>query len=817
MKKNRKLGDKSMGRSEELFHKAVFLENRHRFAEAAFYYEELAKEEHITLDMLYALMQYFHRIGNFQKVLQVAKEALEKGGELEKFVPPFIEAWEQVDGKTEELWHIYDQFGVRRQPRICLPILQHLWKQGEHVYLEATQLYEVTEQLFAESVEYQDIYMDVVLFLVVLEMEAGNFPQARFHLRKLLFLQLDVSEKANELFVCSVKLDLLEEWWENEALRNLALHLCEENWRFFLTVQKMYQRKITKEELRQFCQQTFVHPFLAEKQFLYIIYGKLIVGEAISLQEAEKVKQFRGHWLAMKLAVMMNGLDSYDLLRHHFTHYADLEEAVRIFHRLEKARAVRRKPLLDQVRVTVLGGGEKIGGSSILVSVEDHHILLDAGFHLGEGNVLPDYTPLDRLNVKWEDIDALIITHAHMDHSAAVPYLYRKCPNIPIYATEETKRLMGVMLADLLKQHSKEEIGFSEADLQAALEHMECACHTFTIPSKDDEWKVTFYRAGHILGAVAVCLEIKGVSIFYTGDFSITDQKTVKGMVLPPDLHVDILITENTYGSLPTNACMSRKEQEKLLVKQIVKVMDRGGNILIPAFALGRAQEIMLILHEYFRHHRFLPFFVYVDGLVAEVSQVYDFYLSHNSGYSSLFDKGIREARSFYRNGKFDEFAQRMLNQGKNCIIASSGMLKDGSASSRYAEKIVADAKNAIAFSGYLDEESPGHSLLHGQMDTVRLNERLYPVKAEICSIRLSAHASREEIIKTAISLNPSAIFLVHGEHEQQYRVPRSNGVVYPTVFSLLKNNLAVPVVAAKNGTIYTFSKGEVVEWRHNG
>ncbi|MDR9797651.1 hypothetical protein Q4O60_14485 [Aeribacillus pallidus] len=98
-----------------------------------------------------------------------------------------------------------------------------------------------------------------------------------------------------------------------------------------MTTQKMYQRKITKEELRQFCQQTFVHPFLAEKQFLYIIYGKLIVSEAISLQGAEKVKKFHSHRLAMKLSDMINGIGSYDLLRYNFTHYADLEEACSYF------------------------------------------------------------------------------------------------------------------------------------------------------------------------------------------------------------------------------------------------------------------------------------------------------------------------------------------------------------------------------------------------------------------------------------------------------------------------------------------------------
>lgn len=806
-----------MSKNEEIFRKAIFLENRHQFEEAAFYYEQLAKEKSLTLEMLYALVQYFRKTGNHGQVLRKAKEALEKGGDLEKFIPPFIEAWELTNGETEELWSVYDQPGVRQRPRLCLPILQHLWKRGEHVYLEATHLYEVAEQLFMESLEYKDIYIDIVLFLTKLEIQAKNFPQARFHLRKLLFLRLDQSKRADELFVFSVKLDLLEEWWENDSLRNLALCLSEENWDFFLTVQKMYQRKITKDELVRFYQKTFTHPFLSEKQFLYVIYGKIILGETIFQQEIANVEKFHEHWLAVKLAVMINGIESYDLLRKTFIYHADLEEAVRIFHQLEKRRAPKRRPLLDRVKVTVLGGGDKIGGSSILVSVEDHHILLDAGFHVGEEHVLPNYQPMDKLNISLNEIDALIVTHAHMDHSAAVPYVYRKCPKVPIYATEQTKKLMGVILADLLKQCREEETGFSEADLHASLEHIQCVHGTFTIPSKDSEWKVTFYHAGHILGAVAVHLEIKGVSILYTGDFSIVDQKTIKGMALPPDLHVDILIIENTYGSMPTNSCMSREEQETLLIKQIEKVVDRGGNILIPAFALGRAQEIMLILQDHFRYRRFLPFFVYVDGLVVEVSKIYDFYLSQGDHPSVLFDKGIREAKSFYRNGKFDEFVERMLKVGKNCIIASSGMLADGSASSRYAEKILVDSKNAIAFSGYLDEESPGHSLLQKRMETVELNHRRYPVKAEIYSIRLSAHASREEIMKTAISLNPSVIFLVHGEHEQQYVAPRSDGVVYPTVFSLLKNNLSIPVVATKNGTIYSFSKGELVEWKHNG
>ncbi|OKO93063.1 Metallo-beta-lactamase family protein, RNA-specific [Geobacillus proteiniphilus] len=806
-----------MGRNEELFHKAVFLENRHRFQEAAFYYEELAKQKDITLDMLHALVQYFYKIGNYEKVLSLAKEALEKGGDLEKFVPIFVEVWRKAGSKIEELWGVYEQYGVSKQPKVCLPILQQLWAQGENVYLEAVELCEVTERLFAESIAYQGIYMDVILFLIVLEIEKENFPQARFHLRKLLFLQSDLSNKADELFVCSVKLDLLEEWWKNENLKNLSLCLCEENWDFFLIVQKMHQRKITKEEWQQFCQRTFVDPFLAEKQFLYMVYGKLAIGEEISSQEIEKVKQFHTHWLAAKIVVMVDGLKGYDFLHHHFIHYADVGESVRIFHRLEKTRGIGKKHDLDQVTITVLGGGEKIGGSSILISVKGHHILLDAGIYLEGENVIPNYALLDQLNISGHDIDALIITHAHIDHSAAAPYLHRKYPNMPIYATEETKQLMEVILADLFKQYRAEEIGFDEADLYKTLEHIKCVRHSFFIPSKDDEWKVTFYYAGHILGAVAVLLEIKGVSIFYTGDFSITDQKTVKGMVLPSNLHVDVLITENTYGSLPMNACMSRKEQEEQLIKQIKKVMDRGGNILIPAFALGRAQEIILILHEYFQSNRFFPFFVYIDGLVVEVSHIYDSYLSLEGKHVSLLTKGIWEARSFYRQGSLEEFIERVMSQGKNCIIASSGMLADGSASSRYAERIVSDKKSAIAFSGYVDEESAGHSLLNHQVNMVKLNGRLYAVEAEILSIRLSAHASREEVIKNAVSLNPSAVFLVHGDHERKYSVPRSQGEVYPTVFSLLKNNMTVPVIAAKNHTVYTFLRGEVFEWRYNG
>ncbi|MEM5672976.1 MBL fold metallo-hydrolase [Bacillus cereus] len=273
----------------------------------------------------------------------------------------------------------------------------------------------------------------------------------------------------------------------------------------------------------------------------------------------------------------------------------------------------------------------------------------------------PDYTPLSDKGLSFDDIDGLLITHAHLDHTGAVPYVHKQGPDMPMYATEATVGLMKILLTDTVRI-SKDKITdmYSEEDVQDTLLSIKYVDFhkTFTIPSKESEWNITYYPSGHILGAGAIHIEFNGVSILFTGDYSIDEQKTVKGLVLPEDLEVDVLITESTYGFLPTNASVDRTRQEKLFVESIKRTMDKGGSMLIPAFALGRAQEIILILKDAFKEQKYLPFNLYLDGRVTDVCRIYqryseqgryinpDFYQKENE--ESLFLEAVFKQRKMY-------------------------------------------------------------------------------------------------------------------------------------------------------------------------
>nr|WP_279665438.1 MBL fold metallo-hydrolase [Ectobacillus ponti] len=578
-------------------------------------------------------------------------------------------------------------------------------------------------------------------------------------------------------------------------------------------------RSLTVETLEALDRLQVEEP-LQDQRILLFLLGKKLEQKDFSPAELAWLRQQPYSWSAVRLYVLDQGLDGLPHLKQSFCHHADLPEAVSYLQQLTQAAAAKEKKDLSPVRITVVGGGEKIGGTSILASVGEHHLLLDAGMHLNDPNrVFPNYQVLHQQGIDFADIDALVVTHAHLDHTGAVPYVHQLHKGLPIYATEETRELMEVLLRDVQRNNRTTPGFYSEQDLQAALHHMQTVSlgSTISIPSKGKEWKVTFYRAGHILGAAAIHLVIDDYSILFTGDYSLDRQRTVSGLQLPPDLSVDVLITESTYGYLPSNAATTREWQEKQLVQLLLDVTEKGGSILIPAFALGRAQELLLIVKEHFKQQRFLPFIVYLDGMVPEICRIYEHYLKDDplrkENEALFFGGGVQAASQIYRSFSFDEHYDQIMAGGKRVIIASSGMLQEGSASARYAERMLPRPEHALAFTGYIDEESPGysiHALREQQQRTIALHGKDVDVRARVASFRLSAHASREQIVETVVSLQPQMVLLVHGEHEQSYKPPRAEGriAVYPTVRQLL-GQLPMKVIAAYNGQTYSMISEE--------
>ncbi|HPQ41601.1 MAG TPA: MBL fold metallo-hydrolase, partial [bacterium] len=238
------------------------------------------------------------------------------------------------------------------------------------------------------------------------------------------------------------------------------------------------------------------------------------------------------------------------------------------------------------MEISFLGGASEIGASCILLQTGHQRILIDAGIRFTTDNPLPE---LDQLSSK--PLDAVLVTHAHSDHTGSLPLIHEAFPSTPVFMTSPTRDLVGILQRDALKlmNHSEREFEiplYSEKQVNGMLDQTVPVRHGQRFPLGD--LTVTFLPAGHILGASMIHLETPGGAILFTGDFSVSGQSTVPNLKRS-GLHVDCIVTEATYGA---RLHSDRKLAEKRMITQIGAVLESGGKVLIPAFAIGRAQEV---------------------------------------------------------------------------------------------------------------------------------------------------------------------------------------------------------------------------------
>ncbi len=422
------------------------------------------------------------------------------------------------------------------------------------------------------------------------------------------------------------------------------------------------------------------------------------------------------------------------------------------------------------MELTFCGGAAEVGASCYLLRIDGKNILLDAGVRMDSSkDSLPDL----RVIQEKGGVDAIFVSHAHLDHTGALPLISREYPHASIYMTHATKDLVRVLLYDSLKimeQQEGEIPIYAEVHVKQMMDRIICFSPEYAIqPFEDAEIKVTFYHAGHIVGASCIYIQGKEGSAFYSGDISLTNQYTVSGASIPK-LRPDVAILEGTYGD---KLHANRQMEEERFIQMVGEVIDRGGKVLIPAFAIGRAQEVILMLRRAMNRGRLPRFKVFVDGMVREVCRVYR--LNPNYLHSSLAKRVWKDKEVF-----FDDWIQPVSDKRDReavvglsepcCIISSSGMLTGGP-SQWYAEKLVGDENNFIAITGYQDEEAPGRQLLnlvnaHCEERFLDLGERRIPVSCQLDKYNLSAHADKIELLGVLHALSPRQIFLVHGQEE---------------------------------------------------
>jgi len=423
------------------------------------------------------------------------------------------------------------------------------------------------------------------------------------------------------------------------------------------------------------------------------------------------------------------------------------------------------------VRITALGGFQEVGRSAILIETEESKILLDAGAGPGASS-FPDMAPrFDLEQLKIEELDAVVISHAHLDHVGMLPLLFKYGYNGPVYATKATRDIMVLTQLDYLDIMTRE--GRIPPYTQREIKKM--ILHTITIDYGDvtdiaPDVRLTLYDAGHILGSAMVHLHIgNGMhNIVYTGDFKYAYTRLLNKAVdkFP---RVETLIMESTYGEtkLP-----SRSEAEANLLSIIKKTAERGGKTLIPIMSVGRGQEIMLIISEALKTGSLPPMPVYIEGMVTEVTAIHTHYPEL---MSSPVEKAIHSGENPFYNENFVVVSDRnkrseIADGGPSVILATSGML-NGGPSVEYLKLLAEDQRNSLVFVSFQVEGTLGRKIKDGQRELTLMNSdgKLVPVKInmEIHSVEgFSGHSDKNELLHFLENIDPKPrnIVLNHGE-----------------------------------------------------
>ena len=449
---------------------------------------------------------------------------------------------------------------------------------------------------------------------------------------------------------------------------------------------------------------------------------------------------------------------------------------------------------LKEVLIYCLGGVKQVGRSCFVVVTPESKIMLDCGINPGEDQSYNAYPRIDWFNFNLEELDAIVISHAHIDHQGFLPALYKFGYKGPVYCTEPTLPLMNLLQMDSVKisKSNGTYLPYELRDVNEIIKH--CIPIPYGKPTDiSPDITITLNNAGHIMGSATVHINISGThNILYTGDYKYAKTQLLDGAISNYP-RVETIITESTYGS-STDIMPDQSTVYNTFTESINHTLKQGGKVLIPVPAVGRAQEIMLVLDKEMREGRLIESPIFIEGMISEASAIHMSY-AHYLGYDvrkSVF-QGINPFLSSYFTvinglGKRDEVFN---DDSPSIIMATSGML-EGGPSVEYFKEISPNPRNKIIFVSYQINGTLGRRVLDGTISEASMVDKngkmkVVPVRCSKQKIDgFSGHSDFNQILSFISKIKPKRVLVNHGEKSKSENVAS-------TIYSRLRIRSSVP------------------------
>ncbi len=460
----------------------------------------------------------------------------------------------------------------------------------------------------------------------------------------------------------------------------------------------------------------------------------------------------------VRLSMIYGGAERREILR----------KIGRRIHREQKAKD-------GWVRFTTLGGAREVGRSCFLLQTPESRVLLDCGVNVASDN--KSFPHLEVPELRLPELDALVLTHAHLDHCGFAPYLFKYGFEGPVYCTPATRDLAILLLLDYVEIAEREDkpLPFNKRDIMTFLSHC-IALDYGDVTDIAPDVRITLHNAGHILGSSLLHIHVgEGLyNLVYTGDIKF-DRSRLFSPAVYTFPRVETLITDSTYGGAE-DIQPYRNDAESSLLTKINETIKKGGKVIVPAFAVGRAQEMMVLLEDARRKKIIDEVPVYLDGMIWEATAIH-------TAYPEYLSQELRElifkedenpflSKMLIRVSGPDQRAQ--VIDGEPAVIISTAGMMTGGPVLEYFKRLAPDPKNTLIFVGYQGEGSLGRRIQkgwreiptrgeNGKLEEVRVNMEIKTVEG------FSGHSDRSQLLNYVRRLvpKPDRIISVHGDESK--------------------------------------------------